>query len=544
VGWTAAVGAGLRTLLSRRIASLSDERSWSRRAGDKQRRQLDWLLRRAAATEVGREHGFDEVLRAPAGERRQAFRAAVPVQDYEDHRPLLERMRQGGEANVTWPGVVRDWAQTSGTTSGDKYVPVSRELLAHNRRAALDVYAHAVRFGVSLSRVFAGRSLFLGGSTSLSENEHGIRTGDLSGVVTRLIRWPLTSVVLPTRDVALMDHWPSKIDAMARQCLNADIRWLSGMPSWALVLFERMVEVARERGREVARLEDLWPNLEVFVHGGVKYDPFEARMRRMWSGDASGQDIPVRLEVYPASEGFIAIQDRRGEPGLRLNVDHRVFYEFIPLEEAGADDPSAFMCDEVEPGQRYVVVMSTCGGLWRYLIGDVVEFDTIPPDGPPRLRIVGRHKHFINAFGENIIVEQIEGAVAEAARSAGVVVGEFTAAPVYPDERRGAGLELLVEWVSPAPAPEEVVAAFGRTFDEALKARNNDYTTKRTSDLGMEPPAVTPVAPGAFHRWLESRGKLGGQHKCPRCANDRGVLEAVLESAGGAERPAPAGAGL
>jgi hypothetical protein len=366
-------------------------------------------------------------------------------------------------------------------------------------------------------------------SSDLEVNEAGVRTGDLSGVVTPLITWPLTEVYKPGKDIALMSHWPSKIDAMARSCMEQDVRAVFGMASWGLVLFEKVIELAREQGREVATLSEVWPGLQLFVHGGVKYDPFEPRVRAAWSGDA-GLDVPNRLEVYPASEAFVAMQDEPGDPGLRLCADHGVYFEFVPLEEIQTERPRAFGASEVEPGQRYVVVLSTPGGLWRYILGDVVVFETIPTGdasgGPARLRIVGRHKHFINAFGENIIVENVERAVVEAMQATGATVGEFTAGPVYPDASQGRkpGLELVIEWDGDPGRLE----SFSRAFDRALQRESVDYGVKRADDLGMGPPRVTPVRLGAFHEWMESRGKLGGQHKCPRCANHRDYIDGVV----------------
>jgi hypothetical protein len=548
--WTGLIGAGLSAYLWRRRRRLSDEGAWRRETAKIQARQLRGLLARAAGTEFGRQHGFER-LGAIAADRDllAAYRLAVPVRDYEGFRGMVARMREEGEPGVLWPGRVEHFAQTSGTTAGDKYIPVSAEMLRSNYRAALDIFAHAERFGVSAAGLMAGKAVFLGGSTSLETNRHGIKTGDLSGLVTPLIRWPISEVYLPGARVALMSHWPAKIEAMAHACVDADVRMVNGMPSWMLVLFERVMSLARERGRRAECLRDVWPNLRLVVHGGVKYGPFEPRVRAAWSGGA--EDVPSRLELYPASEGFIALQDRRGDPGLRLLADIGNYYEFVPLERAGEADPPAFAAHEVEKGQRYVVCMSTCAGLWRYLIGDVVEFDTVPGgldgeggDGPARLRIVGRHKHFINAFGENLIVEHIENAVAEAARAAGVVVGEFTAGPVYPGTHadgttRRAGLELVVEVQGGAAGAGgtgglegERGRVFREAFDAGLKRQNVDYTTKRTEGLGMVAPTVSAVEMGAFHRWMESRGKLGGQHKCPRCANHRDFVEGVLGRSG------------
>jgi len=529
MAWTALIGAGLHAWLRLRIDELNDSQRWALGAGRIQRRQLRWLLTRAADTEFGRSHGFARIAALDDPDLLRAYRQAVPITDIEAYRAMLARMRDEAEPNVLWPGVVWNWAQTSGTTAGDKFIPVSDEMLAHNRKAGLDIFAHYARRGCSLSELFGGKLLFLGGSTALETNDRGVRTGDLSGVVTPMIKWPISAAHLPGREIALMSDWPAKIDAMARVCLRADVRFISGMPSWASVLFERLLEMANEAGADATSVRDLWPRLRLFVHGGVKYAPFEPRVRALWSGDPGGDDIPERLEVYPASEGFIATQDTPGDPGLRLNIDHRIFYEFVPLEEIDSPEPSAFACDEVERGQRYVVVMSTCAGLWRYIIGDVVEFDTIPPNGPPRLRIVGRHRHFINAFGENIIVEHIENAVVEAARAVGVSIGEFTAAPVYPEGARRAGLELAVEW---SPENPQQLAEFRDTFDRSIKSQNVDYTTKRTDDLGMAPPTITPLPAGALHRWMQSVGKLGGQHKAPRCANHRDIIEGVRTVAG------------
>lgn len=538
---TSLIGAGLRVHLHSRIRMLSDRDHWRRNAAGIQVAQLRSLLGAASGTEFGRKHDFARVAALSGADLLRAYRAAVPVADAEVYREPIRRMREGGERDVLWPGLVTDYAQTSGTTSGDKYIPVSREMLRSNYLASLDIFANLVRFGVSLPRLLAGRILFLGGSTDMTANEHGVRTGDLSGIVTPLIRWPVTTIYSPGPDIALMSHWPSKIEAMAARCIDQDIRMVSGMCSWSLVLFERVMRMARDRGRDVRTIRDVWPNFSVFVHGGVKYAPFDPKMRAAYSGDPAGEDIHTRLELYPASEGFVAIQDTRGDPGLRLNTDQHNFFEFVPLERINDPDPPAFACHEVEKGQRYVVVVSTCAGLWRYILGDVVEFDTIPDrphsqgggggDGPPRLRIVGRHRLFINAFGENLIVEHVENAVAAAGAKSGLLVGEFTAAPVYPGPGRNAGLELAIEIDGGLP-PAGALAEFSRLFDESLKAQNVDYTTKRTGDVGMSAPTITPLPPGTIHRWMESRGKLGGQHKCPRCANGRDVIDQVRAVAG------------
>lgn len=539
---TSLIGIGLQAYLRKRRRLLDNRDYWRANTARLQRLQLRRLVNTASRTAFGRGHDFERIGRIPGEEMLEAYRAATPIADWYAFKDTITRMREGGEPDVIWPGKVMDFAQTSGTTAGDKFIPVSKAMLRSNMRASLDIFAHLHRFGVPTSRLFGGKCLFLGGSSDLATNEHGVRTGDLSGIVTPLIRWPLSEIYAPGKEIALMSHWPSKIDAMARACIDMDMRMVSGMPSWGIVLFERVIQLdAERRGGERRTIREIWPHLEALVHGGVKYAPFDGRVRQAYSGSADGDDIPTRFELYPASEGFIAMQDTPGDPGLRLICDTEIFYEFVPLEEIDRADARAFTCDRVEKGQRYVVVMSTCAGLWRYIIGDVVEFDTIPGapsgeggEGPCRLRIVGRHRHFINAFGENLIVEHIENAVAAASRETGVVVGEFTAAPVYPEGGRKGGLELLVEVERSAFAP--VHDRFGAAFDAALKSQCVDYATKRTDDLGMVGPTVTPVPIGTFHRWLEAKGKLGGQHKCPRCANHREIISAVRDAASDGNR--------
>jgi hypothetical protein len=537
--WTSLVGAGIRLRIARRVPLMGNHEYWKRRSGTMQRAQLRTLLKTAAGTEFGRTHDFARLAGLGDDQIAAAYRKAVPVAEWYAFKDTIARMREQAEPDVLWPGIVRDYAQTSGTTAGDKFIPVSKAMLRSNYLASLDIFANIVRQGIPLTRLTGGRILFLGGSSDVATSPQGIRTGDLSGLVTPMIRWPISAVYSPGPRIALMSHWPSKIDAMARVCLNQDMRMISGMPSWAIVLFERMIQLAREQGRNVSSMREIWPNLEIFVHGGVKYSPFDSRVRQFWSGSPQGDDIPKRLELYPASEGFIAIQDTAGDPGLRLNVDMGIFHEFVPLEEIGKDDARAFACDEVEKGQKYVVVLSTCAGMWRYILGDVVEFDTIPAgqrgggDGPARLRIVGRHKHFINAFGENLIGEHIENAVAAAAKQTGVMVGEFTAAPIYPKEGQRGAIGLAVEMEPLLAEGDNRLAAFRDAFDAELKNQSVDYGTKRTDSLSMVPPTVSPVPVGSFHRWMESKGKLGGQHKCPRCANHREIIESVLEVASG-----------
>lgn len=535
--WTSAVGASLRLSLAARIRLLGNERHWATNTAGIQLSQLRQNLTRAKDTEFGKRNDFAKLITLDNADLLDAYRKALPPRDWYAFADDIKRMREAGEPDILWPGKVRDFAQTSGTTAGDKFIPVTQDMLASNRRAALDIFAHLHRFGVSLPKLTSGKLLFLGGCSDIAESNVGTRTADLSGLVAPLIRWPLSEVYSPGPDIALLDHWPTKIEAMAQRCIDQDIRFVSGMPSWTTVLFQRVIELANDRDQAATCVKDIWPNLTALVHGGVNYAPFAPRVARLWSGDTH-TDLPHRHELYPASEGFIAMQDKPGDPGLRLMADIGNFYEFIPLEQIDDDNPPAFTPDQCEPGQRYVVCMTTCAGLFRYIIGDVVQFDTTPAplgtrpgahQGPARLRIVGRHRHFINAFGENLIVEHIETAVAHAAEHLSIEVGEFTAAPVYPSETNRAGLELAIEL--PDGIPAEKLIAFRDAFDARLKAVNVDYTTKRTDSLGMAPPILTPLPRGTFHQWMDAQGKLGGQHKCPRCANHREIISSVASHA-------------
>ena len=538
--WTSLVGVALHARVQQRRKRLVDLSYWQSRTQSIQIRELTKLLSLCKSTRFGQAHGFSKALGySDEMDRLKSFREHAPICDWYAFQDDIVDMRQRGMSDILWHGKVMHFAQTSGTTAGDKYVPVSNEMMRSNYLASLDIFAHMINRGAMPERIMGGKCLFLGGSTDLHVNEFGVATGDLSGLVTPLIKWPLSTIYSPGPDVALMSHWPSKIEAMAQRAIDQDIRFISGMPSWALVLIDRCIEIARERGLDAKCARDVWPNLEVFVHGGVNYVPFVERMCRAFSGDPQ-IDFPCRHELYPASEGFIAMQDRDHDPAMRLLTDNGIFYEFVPLAQIDDPDPDVYTCWQVEKGQKYVVVMTTNGGLWRYIIGDVVEFDSIPSgidasgvyrsgDGPARLRIVGRHRHFINAFGENLIGEHIEHGVASAVAQTGLSVGEFTAAPVYPSVTNKAGLEVAVEFAT-RPSDDEL-RRFGEVFDETVKAENVDYTTKRSDGVGMGFPTITPIGMGTFHRWLDNKGKLGGQHKCPRCANHREILTEILETA-------------
>jgi hypothetical protein len=465
---------------------------------------------RARDTEFGLAHGFASI-RSVAD-----YRARVPVRDYLAFRPWWDRALRG-VPDVTWPGRVRCWVKTSGTTAGDKLIPVTPEALRSHRRGGWDALLLAAG-RVGGAHLLGGPMLFLGGSTRLSPAGEGAEAGDLSGVVVRRLPPGIRGRYAPGRTIASIPDWESRVEAIAARVVGQDLRLLSGMPSWTLVLFERVARLRRASGDGGADLAGCWPNLRIFVHGGVSFGPYRG-VFEAWLGRA----LPT-LEVYPASEGFVAIQTEAGG-GLTLVPDYGIFHEFIPVEDLDLESPRRLSIGEVELDRSYAIVLTTPAGLWSYLLGDTVRFTA---RDPLRLVITGRTRHFVNAFGENVIVEEVERAMLDACARAGAEVAEFTVGPRFPEISmpRG-GHDWLVEFRVPPADP----GAFARALDETLIALNTDYRTKRAGDVGMLAPRVLALPPGTFHRWLRAAGKLGDQHKVPRVTNTRAVAESLLAAA-------------
>ena len=491
---------------------------WLQRSGVNpaacQRRVFHKLLGRAKDTWFGRQHGFASI------KTHADFVRAVPIGDYVQQLSLFERML-AGEANVCWPGVVRYFAQTSGTTAGDKRIPVTREMAKANRRAGIAIFAYYKRRGQGLlSNLMAGKLLFLGGSTTMTPTDAGGWIGDLSGIATQSITWPLSPHYEPGLELALLDNWEEKIQKVADRVNDRDIRFVTGMPSWMKILFDRVCRIqsiAVDGG-----ISRIWPNLQLFVHGGVNFQPYRQTFARYFE---PGHDLHF-LEVYPASEGFIAIQAQRDDPAMEILVDNGLFYEFVPLEDWGKPDAPRFTIDQVDTGVPYSVLLTTNAGLWAYDIGDVVTFTSRVP---ARITFAGRNKHFINAFGENIIGQQVSQAVAAAADAADAEVAEFTASPRYAgNEYRTGAHQYVVEFHR---EPASGMAVFAKAIDSTLQSINVDYSVKRRGDLGMTAVEVTAVPEGTFYRWMKQRGKLGGQHKVPVCANDRRYVDDLLQLA-------------
>ena len=469
---------------------------------------LRYLLGRARHTAWGRRYGYAAALSA------QEFAARVPVSTYEQLYPELEKVLRG-QPDVLWPGPAPRWqARSSGTTNArSKYLPVTSEALRHNHfRAGRDMVALAHQQHPRL-HALGGKTLSLGGSHSASPFGGAALAGDVSALVIQGLPAWAQSIRTPPLELALLGEWEDKIERIAHHVVGQDVRVLAGVPTWMLVLLRRVLALT---GADT--LQQVWPRLGLFLHGAVAFGPYQPLFEQLAPGLGY-------LEIYNASEGYFALQDQPDAPDLLLLLDHGIYYEFLPLDQLGSAHPQAVPLEAVEIGPTYALVVSTNAGLWRYLVGDTVRFTS---RRPYRVRITGRTKHFLNAFGEEVVVENAEAAVAAAARATGTLVRDFTAAPVYFATGRGTsrgGHEWAVELGGPAPAD---AARFAQVLDQELRRLNSDYDAKRHRDLALAPPRLHLLPPGTFDAWLRRHGGLGGQRKVPRLSNSRQVLEEVL----------------
>jgi hypothetical protein len=460
-----------------------------------QRQTLLRLVRQARHTRFGREHDFSGIRSIADYQER------VPVRDYEGFWSDYWRASFPRLDNQTWPGRIPYFALSSGTTSGTtKYVPVSRPMLASNQRAALTTLAMFLN-AYPGTPLFTGQLFFLGGSTDLTRIGDAV-AGDLSGISVREASSLLRPFSFPPADLALMRDWEEKLTVLAQRGAALPITLLSGIPSWMLVLFDRLF---KRTGRK--RVADIWPQLRLVVHGGTKFDPYRSLFKRL-----IGSDSVRYQEVYPASEGYIAAEDPRYRL-LRLLLDHGIFFEFVPVEDLNSDRPVRHTVDNVETGVHYAVILTTCAGLWSYQLGDTICFER---RDPPLLRFTGRTKQFLSAFGEHLIGDEVERAVAVAAAETRTDVVDFHVGPLFAETPAAPGRHrYLVEFTSP---PLDV-ARFTVKLDVELGRLNEDYAIHRQGDLTMLAPEIRVVPPGGFADWMRAHGKLGGQHKVPRMDN-------------------------
>jgi len=494
-------------VIARRLRQV--QRSLQRPA-QTQERLLLRLVRRAADTQWGREHGYAAIRSV------RDFQKAVPICRYEQMAPLWHKACDGAR-DVTWPGHVRFLTLSSGTTSEIcKALPLSRQAIRANMRSGLTLMG-LVQQQVPDADLLAGRTLYFGGSPALEPRGQCLQ-GDASGIVALHIPRFARRYRLPETDVASIPDWEQKVEAIAHRYLRSPVSVVVGLPSWTLLLFRRLVDLGREKlGPHVQCLADVWPRLRAFVHFGMAFQPYRPQFQKL-----VGRPIAF-VDTYSSSEaGMTAIQDSQADPSMLMELDVGAFYEFVPPDELESPDPTRLTLDQVEVGRDYAVLVSTCSGIWAYDLGDLVRFTSLRP---PRLVVAGRTRLTLNALGEHVVGAELEMAVTRACTALGVAVREFTVATLMPtaDEPRGTH-QWLVEFEGPPPPLADFIAR----VDAALCEKNLDYKIHRERDYAMRPPVIAALAPGTFYEWARRHGQLGGQHKIPRVARSREMVDELL----------------
>lgn len=464
------------------------------------------LISAGRSTQWGKEHNFNGIFNT------EQFKQNVPVQSYESLKPYIEKMMQG-EQNILWNTDITWFAKSSGTTNDrSKFIPVSLESLedCHYKggKDMLSMYFN----NRPDSLMFTGKSLAMGGSHQVNQLNENILYGDLSAVLIKNL--PLWAEFYRTPDVSitLMENYEEKIEKMAEATINVNVTSISGVPTWTVVLAKRILEITGKNN-----LLEVWPNLELYIHGAVKFSPYREQFKQLMPSAEM-----YYLETYNASEGFFGIQDQANSEEMLLMLDYGIYYEFIPFEYLNQENPPAIGLSEVELGKNYAIVITTNGGLWRYMIGDTVTFTST---NPYRIQITGRTKHFINAFGEELIIDNAEKALTKACRETGASIADYTACPIYFENNNAGGHEWIIEFEE---QPNDI-GHFNDILDNTLRELNSDYDAKRFKDMALRRPLLHVAPTGTFYKWLRQRGKLGGQHKVPRLANERQYVEEILK---------------
>lgn len=467
---------------------------------------LNYLISKGKQTEYGRNHLMGAV------DNYEDFRDRLPICTYEDLKSDIDRMRHGDE-DVLWPGQTRWYAKSSGTTNDkSKFIPISPEGLKNiHYKGGSDVVALYLRNHPD-SRIFDGKSLILGGSHSPNYDQNGSLVGDLSAILIENINPIVNFFRVPKKKTALLSDFEVKRDRIAKECMGKNVTNISGVPSWMLSVLVRILELSGKQ-----HLEEVWPNLEVFFHGGITFTPY----RNQYESLITSANMRY-METYNASEGFFGIQDDPSDKSMLLMLDYDVFYEFIPLEDIGSDNPHIVPLEAVELERNYAMVITTSCGLWRYMIGDTVKFTS---KKPYKFLITGRTKYFINAFGEELIMDNAEKALAYACEHSGAQISEYTAAPVYMDMHAKCRHQWLIEFTKDPDSMDH----FARLLDQKLQQINSDYEAKRSHDVTLQHLEVVKARQNLFNDWLKSKQKLGGQHKVPRLSNSRKNMEELLE---------------
>ncbi|MEM9932522.1 MAG: GH3 auxin-responsive promoter family protein [Bacteroidota bacterium] len=468
-------------------------------AWQKQQETFQYLLEEGRKTAFGKDHRFENI------QTIAAFQQSVPVRDYEKARTYFDRIYKG-EDSVSWPGKPLYLAKTSGTTSGAKYIPITKESIRkqiNGAKDALMLYLAETGNGGFID----GKMMFLSGSPEIEENEYGIKTGRLSGIVNHFVPSYLQANKVPTYETNIIEDWEEKVATIVKDIKDKDLRLISGIPPWVQMLFE---ELEAQTGKTPL---EVWPNLQLFVQGGVDFQPYQS----IFDGFFKGQ-VAI-AEVYPASEGFIGVQYSQKEDGMLIMPDYGIFYEFISLESYGQADAPRLTLNQVEVGQQYAIILTTNAGLWAYDIGDTVKFLSTDPY---IIKVSGRVKHFISAFGEHVISEEVNKAMIEATTQTGAVVQEFTVAPLIVEEKGKSAHEWLIEFTE---EPKNMTA-FVEVLDMALRKQNSYYDDLREGNI-LSPAIIRNLELNASREYMKSQGKLGGQNKFPRLSNDRKIAEAL-----------------
>jgi hypothetical protein len=467
-----------------------------------QQETLYKLLARAAATEWGEKYKYSSITSV------KDYQSRFSVQTYENLIPYVERLRRG-EKNLLWPGEIKWFAKSSGTTSTkSKFIPMSTEALEDcHYRAGKDTLILYTLMNPE-TKIFSGKSLTLGGSNRINQFNTDSLYGDLSAILIENAPFWVEIIRTPKQSIALLEDFEEKLEMITRSCINENVTNISGVPSWYLVLIKQILEYTGK-----TNLLDVWPNLEVFFHGGINFTPYRKQYEKLIAGSQMNY-----METYNASEGFFGIQDDPEKSDMLLMLDYGIFYEFIPADKVNSASPPVCTLGEVEAGINYAIIISTNGGLWRYMMGDTIVFTCL---NPFRFRISGRTKHFINVFGEEVIVDNADNALESACKATGALIAEYTAGPVFMNESSRGSHEWIIEFEK---EPSDL-NLFIESLDRSLQSVNSDYEAKRHKDLNLIMPVVKPVPRGTFNKWLKAKNKFGGQNKVPRLSNTREYID-------------------
>jgi len=472
---------------------------------DIQAETLYKLLEMGQDTEWGKMHNFSNI------NNYNDFKKATPITDYNVLKPYINRIMQG-EQNILWPTPIKWFAKSSGTTDDkSKFIPVSKEALEEcHFRGGKDVYSLYTNLNPNTT-IYNGKALALGGSHQICNMSADSYYGDLSAILMQNLPFWVEFYRTPDLSIALMDEWERKLELLALETMNEDVTHLAGVPSWTLILFKKILEISGK-----ATINEVWPNFELFIHGGVNFGPYRDQFKKILLCEKTKY-----FETYNASEGFFAIQNNLESDDMLLMLDLGVFYEFIPIQEIHKEDPTVISLEDVEIGENYALVISTNSGLWRYMIGDTVAFTQ---KYPFKIKITGRTKHFMNAFGEEVIVENADHALKYACEKTGAIIAEYTAAPLFMGDKNKGAHQWLIEFEK---MPQEM-HVFEESLDIKLKSVNSDYEAKRYKDIALSQPQVLSIKKGVFYEWMKHKGKLGGQHKVPRLANNRTIADEII----------------